>query len=211
MTISDFSLKMVLLFLPGIVSFVIIDNMSSHRQTKNTHWFIYPLLLGLLSYAILKFFWPGVQIWDFLISHDPQINYSEIMHAIITGFFLGCAITYMINHSIFFKVFSFIRLTNRQGTPDTLSYMSSLYQAKYLIVTDWEKRIRIVGELVATSESTDYRDEIVLQDATLYALETGEKLYEVPVIYLAQSFEKITIEIANTQDEGDDSHENTVE
>ncbi len=76
--------------------------------------------------------------------------------------------------------------------------MSTLYQAKYLIVTDWEKRIRIVGELVATSESTDNRDEIVLQDATLYALETGEKLYEVPVIYLAQSFEKITIEIINT-------------
>lgn len=198
MTISDFSLKMVLLFLPGIVSFVIIDNLTVHRQTKVLHWFIYSMLLGFLSYALLKLIWPGVQFWDFLITRDPKINYSEILDAIVMGGALGIIITLCINHTLFFRLFSLVRLTNRQGTPDTLTYMCGLYKVKYIIVTDWEKRIRIVGELVATSEAADSHDEIVLQNATLYELESGIKLYDVPVIYLAQNFEKLTIEIMNS-------------
>ncbi len=40
MTISDFSLKIILLFLPGIVSFLIIDNLAAHRQTKTIQLYI---------------------------------------------------------------------------------------------------------------------------------------------------------------------------
>lgn len=207
MTISDFSLKIILLFLPGIVSFLIIDNLAAHRQTKTIHWFMYPMLLGFLSYAFLEFVFPDIRFWHFLTEQAPGIDYYEIIRAIFIGIVLGCLLTYIINHALLFKAASFFRLTNRQGLPDTFSYMLSLYPVQYLTVTDWEKRIRIVGELVATSESSDNRDEIILQNATIYSLDTGDNLYDIPVIYLAQDFNKITIEISDTSSKGDDQYE----
>ena len=199
MTVSDFSMKIVLLFLPGIVSFIIIDNLSNHRQTKTIHWFMYSMLLGFASYAILKVMWPTIHFWEFLITRDPISNYDEIILAIIVGILLGCLLTCAINHSFFFTLCSALQLTTRQGTPDTFSYMMSLYKFKYLTVTDWEKRIQIVGELTAVSESTDNRDEIILQNATVYSLDHGYKLYDIDVIYIAQDFSKLSIEIANTK------------
>lgn len=207
MTISDFSLKIILLFLPGIVSFLIIDNLAAHRQTKTIHWFMYPMLLGFLSYAFLELGFSDIRFWHFLTEQAPDIDYYEIMRAIVIGIVLGCLLTYILNHALLFKAASFLRLTNRQGLPDTFSYMLSLYPVQYLTVTDWEKRIRIVGELVATSESSDNRDEIILQNATVYGLDTGENLYDIPVIYLAQDFNKITIEISNTPSKGDEYHD----
>lgn len=53
MTVSDFSLKLLLLFLPGLVSFILINELSIHKETKNIHWFVYSILLGLFSYVIL--------------------------------------------------------------------------------------------------------------------------------------------------------------
>lgn len=40
MTVSDFSLKLLLLFLPGLVSFILINELSIHKETKNIHWFV---------------------------------------------------------------------------------------------------------------------------------------------------------------------------
>ena len=44
MTVSDFSLKLLLLFLPGLVSFILINELSIHKETKNIHWFVYSIL-----------------------------------------------------------------------------------------------------------------------------------------------------------------------
>lgn len=208
MSISDFSLKLLLLFLPGLVSFIVIDNLSTHRETKNIHWFVYSIILGLVSYSLLYMIElkAGITItfWSTLVDSEKIIHYDEIMYSTIIGLVLGILLTFAINHGWFFRFFSGLRITQKHGYPDTLSYMLGLYNAQYLTVTDWEKEIRIVGELVAVSENIDQRDELVLQNCSVYNLDSGEKLYDIPVFYLAQNFDKITIEI-------DDSGNNDAE
>jgi hypothetical protein len=202
MSISDFSLKLLLLFLPGLVSFIVIDNLSTHRETKNIHWFVYSIILGLVSYSLLYMIElkAGITIafWSTLVDSEKIIHYDEIMYSTIIGLVLGILLTFAINHGWFFRFFSGLRITQKHGYPDTLSYMLGLYNAQYLTVTDWEKEIRIVGELVAVSENIDQRDELVLQNCSVYNLDSGEKLYDIPVFYLAQNFDKITIEIDNS-------------
>lgn len=202
MTVSDFSLKLLLLFLPGLVSFILINELSVHKETKNIHWFVYSILLGLFSYVILYIIGLCIKVeitfWSNLINDNKIIDYNEIIVSTLIGCILGIAVTITINNGYFFRIFSFIGITKKHGYSDTLSYFLGLYEAKYLTVTDWEKKIRIVGELVAVSEPSDRHDEIVLQDCTIYDLESGENLYDVPVFYLAQSFDKVTIEINNS-------------
>lgn len=203
MSLSTFSLKLLLLFLPGLISFIITDNFSNHRATKTIHWFIYPMLFGFLAYAILTvisaILGNAIGFWQYLISPDPEINYHEIVYAVFIGVVLGIMATWSMNHAIPFRVASFFHITQRIGYPDTLSYMLSLYAAKYLTVTDWEKGIRIVGELVAASEPTDERDELVLQQCKVYNLQSGELLYSIDVFYLSQTFTKVTIEISSDE------------
>lgn len=47
-------------------------------------------------------------------------------------------------------------------------------------------------------EPSNRYDEIVLQNCTIHDLESGGSLYDIPVFYLAQSFDKVTIEINNS-------------
>lgn len=208
MSISDFSLKLLLLFLPGLVSFIVIDNLSTHRETKNIHWFVYSIILGLVSYSILYMIElkAGITItfWSTLVDSEKIIHYDEIMYSTIIGLVLGILLTFAINNGWFFRFFSRLKITQKHGYPDTLSYMLGLYNAQYLTVTDWEKEIRIVGELVAVSENIDQRDELVLQNCSIYNLDSGEKLYDIPVFYLAQDFDKITIEIDNSSNNDDE-------
>lgn len=202
MSLSDFSLKLLLLFLPGLVSFIIIDNLSTHKKIKNIHWFVYSILLGLLSYLILYVveLVKGTEItfWSTLVDQTKVIHYDEIIYSTAIGLCLGIVFTIVINRGWFFKFFSWIHVTKKHGYPDTLSYMLGLYKAQYLTITDWEKKIRLVGELVAVSEESDQRNELVLQNCSVYDLESSDKLYDIPVFYLSQNFDKITIEIDNS-------------
>ena len=72
-----------------------------------------------------------------------------------------------------------------------------LYPFKYITIKDWRKRLVIIGELVAMSEVTDVRNEIVLQECSVYDLDSYSLLYNVPVFYLSMNFDDITIEIMN--------------
>lgn len=197
-TVSDFSLKLIIIFLPGIVSFLIIDTLTIHKETKNIHRFIFSMILGFLSYGILKVICPKVMFWNYLGHSTLELHYEEIILAIIIGIILGVLITYIINKSCLYKSASIIGLTQKHGYPDTFSYMTALYTFDYITVTDWEKNIRLVGTLVATSDIADNRNEIVLQDVSVYTT-TGEYLYDTPVFYIAQDFSKLTIEINNSE------------
>ena len=139
-----------------------------------------------------------ITFWSTLVEQTKVIHYDEIIYSTAIGLCLGIVFTIAINRGWFFKFFSRIHVTKKHGYPDTLSYMLGLYEAQYLTITDWEKKIRLVGELVAVSEESDQRNELVLQNCSVYDLESSDKLYDIPVFYLSQNFDKITIEIDNS-------------
>ncbi len=206
MTVSDFSIRIILLFLPGVITFLIVDNLTDHKQTRNVHWLIYSMLFGFVDYAVFTLLmWlcnSTVDFWYALIDQSVSISYSEIFYTILVGILVSAPIVLLSRTKAFFWLFHKIKLTKRHGYPDSLSYMLDLYKTiDYLIVTDWEKQIRVVGHLMALSEDTDKKDEIVLQDCIVYDLNTAEELYKVDVLYIAQNHEKITIEVEDTSEE----------
>ena len=168
MTVSDFSLKLLLLFLPGLVSFILINELSIHKETKNIHWFVYSILLGLFSYVILYIIGLCIKVeitfWSNLINDNKIINYNEIIVSTLIGCILGIAATIIINKGYFFKICSFIGITKKHGYSDTLSYFLGLYimgplsrpRSKILrvavsriILSSEASKVKLVGNLVA--------------------------------------------------------------
>lgn len=127
--------------------------------------------------------------------------YSDILMACFVAILLGIVISRLLVTNKLFVICSRFSLTNRHGYTDALSYMFNLYSVKYITIRDWDKNIVIIGELVATSEVTDTRNEIVLQDCSVYRLNDNSHLYDVPVFYLSTEFNNISIEIMNGGEE----------
>lgn len=53
MGITEFTFKLILIFIPGIITFIIVDRLTIHREAKPHHWIIYSFLLGFLCYLCL--------------------------------------------------------------------------------------------------------------------------------------------------------------
>ena len=97
MGVTEFSFRLMMVFLPGVIAFIIIDNLTSHRETKIHHWIIYSLLLGFLSYFpwgiiteaqhIIYKMNVSMQFVVNLIDPKTSINFYEILIASITAIF----------------------------------------------------------------------------------------------------------------------------
>ena len=209
MELSTFTVKLFILFIPGLLAFIIIDNLSIHKMTKKVHWFIYSVILSFISNTLLlllkylyAIFVPCYQFdsstsffYQLLENDNTGLLYSDILMACFVAILLGIVISRLLVTNKLFSICSRFSLTNRHGYTDALSYMFNLYSVKYITIRDWDKNIVIIGELVATSEVTDARNEIVLQDCSVYRLNDNSHLYDVPVFYLSTEFNNISIEI----------------
>ena len=211
MELSVFTVKLFVLFIPGLISFISIDNLTIHKATKQIHWFIYSIILSFISYFIfilgqylvsivIPFYQFDIKssfFYQLLAVNDINLSYSDVLISSIIAVIIGGLVSRLIANNSFFKFCYKKRLTSRHGYADTLSYMFELYPFKYITIKDWRKRLVIIGELVAMSEVTDVRNEIVLQECSVYDLDSYSLLYNVPVFYLSMNFDDITIEIMN--------------
>lgn len=51
MSISEFTVKLMVIFLPGIIAFTIIDNLTTHNKTEISHRILYSFILGFICYC----------------------------------------------------------------------------------------------------------------------------------------------------------------
>lgn len=199
MSISVFTIKILMLFLPGIIAFIILDTMTTHKRASIIHWFVYSALLGLLTYGIMGFFNQKIYFWKNLMLENPVIEYSEIVWAIVIAVIIGIILSYVFRSGILYRFCCIIGITTKHGFANSFDYMMFLYSPRYIAVTDWEKRIKVVGELVASSDVSDDKNELIIQNATVFQLDDLDNRYDVQVFYLSQSAEKVTIEIDASQ------------
>ena len=203
MSLTEYSFRLLLLFLPGIIAFIIIDNLTIHQETKTQHRIIYSLLLGFLSYLLLMIFSKPIQLlfttlppMQFIVSltnKDTQINFTEIFTASIIGVCLGCTLCKAINDRCLFKLAQKLRISNKFQETDAWANCIATYHPVWVIIRDREQKIIYQGQLVISSDSSE-RDGLVLENATVYT-ENSEFIYEAQVIYIPTKMENLIIEL----------------
>lgn len=203
MQLSDFTFRLILVFLPGIIAFIIIDNLTIHKETKIHHWFVYPLLLGFLSYLPWYIIVKGVQLtygvnlpFQFIASitdTKAQVNFSEVIIASLMAVIWGFLITKAITERYLFRFASKFNISKKFPEIDAWDNFNNIFDPEWITVRDLEKGLSFQGRLISSSDATD-RDGIVLTDVKVHDA-YGDFLYYVPVIYIPRKMDNLLVEI----------------
>ena len=196
MEITEFTIKLIIILIPGAIASLIIESLTFHKKWTPFRIVFYSILLGGLSYLFLQSIYLVIDrfdesctnytlgIWGTVINGDA-LPFNEILWACLISIFLGFSLSGIINEKLLF---------NR--TPDWISTKfgdDSLYyfflnspEVYPVYIRDIKNNLTYHG-IVHTFSEDDFKKEITLRDVTVYSYQDSELLYSVPYVYLSKS------------------------
>lgn len=204
---TEFTIKLLFLFLPGIIATLVIDVLTSHRKRNIFYFIIYSFVFGTLSYLILNIFiktnnwivekrgysptWNS-KFLDAVYNSDISLNTNEVLSSSIIGIIVGLFTVYIINHKLVYRIAKKFKISNKHGDGDIWEYVFSSADVEWVVIRD-EEGIIYQGSVTAYSEKDEKR-ELLLSNVRVYNEE--EWLYDMFSIYFNfDTSSKIKIEI----------------
>lgn len=215
MQISEFTFRLILLFIPGIIAFIIVDCLTIHKERKLYEILIYSLLFGFLSYlmyGIVIYFFGLIKALAVLLS---QLNYKlefsflksltdnsialdlkEIFIVTFLSIPVAFVFVYLINYKILYRIAHKLNISKKYGDIDLWSYIMNMKtsDSEWVVVRDIENDLMYEGWIQAFSDSSEKNDELFLRDVKVYKNSTGDELYDIPAIYLSRERKNLLIE-----------------
>jgi hypothetical protein len=206
MELTDFTLKLILLLIPGTICSLIIETVALHKKFSQFRLIINTILLSILTLAFLQFLYWGFQLfhvcrpnfqftsldtWELFFDKNQSINPLELFLcipiAIVTGFLVGSAIQFKLVNKLAQK----LHLSNKFG--DDSLFMHFLSNQVWVYVRDKKKGLTYYGIVNAYAEDEQSK-EIVLRRVIVYEYATSTELYQLSHIYLKFNEDDLTIE-----------------
>lgn len=199
MTLSEFTLRLILIFLPGLIAFIIIEQLTVHREIKPYRFVINSLLLGFLCYllyfpiSLIPFLKLDFTFTKILFDNNVILNFKEIFVSTILSIPLGFIMSFLINKKILHKIAKKLKVSKKFGDFDVWGYIMNSQTPEWVVVRDIENDLMYEGWIQAFSDS-EGKNELFLRDVKVFSNKTAKELYEIPGIYLPQKRETLTIE-----------------
>lgn len=214
MEISELTLKLILLLIPGSLACIIYERLTIHKQWTSFKFITNAILFGSISYLIAEAIFSICNsdtsfksFWENLPTKD--IPYNVISKASLISIFVGFAATGIDHYKLINRFGKLIKLTNKYGDENLYSYFLNAKEVEEIYVRDIQNKLTYHG-LVNSFSETDEIKELVLLDVVVYDYETSEKLYSLDKIYLSKSKENLIIELPyKTNDNGTENTEQT--
>ena len=206
MGLSEFALKLFFLFLPGIISLLIIDTLTVHRKWEKFTFSLYSFVLGLLNYLLwypiscIEYF--NERNYNFLlgISKSSDINIEGII--VVTAFVsipLGLLLTWIINSKLIFKIARKIKISEKIDDLDIWDYVfTTVKDTEWILIRDYENDRVYEGWVKAFSQTSEKNvNEVFMIDVQVYVNSTAEPLYTTPGMYFSCRRENVIVEFPN--------------
>ena len=209
MNIDILTIKLLFLFLPGIICAVIVARLTTHRDLKPLDYFIPSLIYGSLIFVIynlLSELWNSIlpEAWelpkyDILPTKDnldSVISIYAIAIAIIIGVIVAFVLSAIINKKLLHRLAKLLRITRKFGDRDVWSFIMNSEDTDWLLIRDQEIGLYYVGQLTVYSDEEPNR-ELVLDNTIVYDNNTGKERYNAGSVYFSFPNEGLIIEILN--------------
>lgn len=207
--ITEFTFCIAIVFLPGIIAFIIVDNFTNHGETKIHHWIVYSFLLNLASYCIFRvlanlanlLFNYNIELWTFekLFGKNLSIDYYQIFLTSVIAIIIGFLLSFLLNNKYFYKFVCWLSCSDRLDGIDVFeAIMRDKTIGNWVTMHDYERDKIFDGFIQKWSTNYDIR-EIYLRDVRVYQLSTGNFLYSTPALVLAKKSELLYIELHGEQ------------
>lgn len=195
--------QLAIIFLPGLIWARLDVRYAQRAKPTDIEFVVRAFLFGVTSYAVVftlfSFLgWPIHLLSDFTGAQDKLVVSrdlaGEIAWATGVGLCLSVLWIYASTYKWLTRCLKFIRATKADGDEDVwgFTFNSNRPGTDYVHFRDFEHRIVCAGWVAGFSTVGGVR-EIVLESVEVFDFD-GNKLYDVPVLYLARKPDNIQIE-----------------
>lgn len=133
MEISEVTVRLLLVFFPGIICAIIVDALTVHRERKLWSFVLNSFVLGLgcylVTFALWRLFAPGqVTIMESLLHLKAKegkeaIAVVEIVVATVLSVPLAFGLSYLSNHKVLHRLAQRLGVTKKFGDPDVWGWL----------------------------------------------------------------------------------------
>lgn len=199
MQLSEFTFRIILLFIPGLISFVLFDALTSHRETKLHRVLIDSLLFGFLSYFVfylyteIPFISAKFSFFDALSKEGTNLDFGEILKVSALSIPIAFIFSSISNRKLLYRLARKLKITGKHGYVDLWSYVIDSDIPNWVIIRDIENDLLYEGWVGGFSDSTEI-DELFIRDVLVYQNSSAKFLYSTPGLYIPTKKENLTIE-----------------
>lgn len=210
MDISELTLRLLLLFVPGIICFLIVEELTTHRERKTHEVVFLILLLGTLSYLIYGGLaavgvfvfsshrfeaaaYSGPRFFESLTDPKSKLDFFEIGFVTIVSAALGIFWSFCDNRKFLYRLGTRLSITNKFGDPDVWTRTLNTENLQWCVVRDLSRQLMFQGYIVYFSDVEEVR-ELFLAQVQVYNEQTAELSYSAEYMYLARKRDDVTVE-----------------
>lgn len=223
MSDSIFTIRVVVLLLPGLLAAIIVERLTVHPKWEQFRFLLYSGILGCLSYIFLQLGLNGIKlivakarnidfeptflgVWSSLFNKEGAIKVNEVALACFVALALGLGITAVVQYKLIYRFASWIGATNKYGDENLFTHFLNDRETRVIWVRDVSSDIVYEGEKAAYSEA-DNICEIVLRDVHVYRAGEDSPRYQLEKIYLSYRPGELVMEFPGSKELTDDRDE----
>lgn len=196
MEISEFTLKLILLLIPGAIASLIFVKLTTHTKWNTFKFLAHSILFGSFSYLLaiaicsddssLKSFWKNLPI--------NSIPYGAIWKASLFSIVIGLLSSAIDNYKLLNRLGRWLRISRKYGDMSAYALLLNDEAVEDIYFRDFTNKLTYHGIIESFSE-TDTHKEIILRTVKVYEFEAADLLYEVDKVYLCKQLGEFSIEV----------------
>lgn len=213
MTISSLLIRLILLILPGIISWMLFNKLVS--RVIRTKWedlceiIVFSVIIYSVFAIVVKIFgwigWLGynVTFFETVLDEKATVVWYEILVASLIGLPVAFIASYVHSNKLINKFGRLLKVTRKFGDQDVWDFFHNLPEEpeyEWVYVRDHKTNLLYFGCIHAYSDSEKER-ELLMGDVDVYTNDEGELLYKTKMLYLCRHRYDLTIEIPSTDEE----------
>lgn len=221
MEASSLTLRLLLLFLPGIICFLIVEALTIHRERRTHHVIVHSFVFGVLTYFVYALFimlslaaslvWdttqthivrPADRLWFLKVAEtdNATVDFGGVVLVTLLAVPLGYVVSAVINRKWLHKIAHRCKVSNKFGDLDLWEFVfnSTDPAMSWVVVRDIANDLAYEGWVEKFSDTGD-PCEIVLRDVAVFRNLSGTFLYNTPAVYLARSRTAISVEFPRVE------------
>lgn len=214
MQFSELTIKLIILFLPGLISASLLQMFGNKRKLDNREFFILVVVNGFISYLIPCLFCRNNTFFQSLLDTSMIVDYKEVILSSKISVGLGILETYLVNYCLLYKLARLVKLTTKSGQDtvwDETFDNGGKGSSNFIYVRNQETNELYAGSIKNYSMSSNGKKELLLNNVDVYDLNNRrDRLYHLEGIYISINDNKnIVIEIGESYNDGKKDKDNT--
>ncbi|MDW7651753.1 MAG: DUF6338 family protein [Bacillota bacterium] len=207
MNITDLTVRLLLIFFPGIVATLIYEALSVQEKRQHLEFFIRSFVFGMGVYSLLALIQNIIVEGESncflpIINSSIPINEVDILKSTLMSIPLAIVVAAISNYKIVYRVARFFRITKVHGFSSVWEAFFDSPQIEWVVIRDIQNDIMYEGWIEQYSDVEEDR-ELLLRQVLVYRNTTGERYYKEPLASLYISIPKnnnVTIEVTKFEE-----------